>query len=312
MLNQAGRGWPHALGRPVRRPRRTAHGAGPPAYGHRRTALPRPDRGRGGHRQEPPGRRTARHARPGRRPAGSWASASSSRNRCRCRRCSTRSGRAEAELARSRPVNPVIGALAPLLPEIAEHLPPPLPPLPDQRAERHRVFRAAVALLDHLSPLVLVLEDVHWADSGTHDFLAFLAAHLPENLTVILTVRTESGLLPIREAFARAPSGPARSVSLAPLTMPEVEELARSILKADLPPCVRRPLRTRRRAASRSSWRRCSAHCWNACPRARSPAAPTSWPTSPCRPCYVTSCCSGCPPSTTRRGRSSGPPPSSA
>ncbi|MEU8147036.1 AAA family ATPase [Nonomuraea sp. NPDC048901] len=143
---------------------------------------------------------------------------------------------AGAELARSRPVNPVIGALAPLLPEIAEHLPPPLPPLPDQRAERHRVFRAAVALLDHLSPLVLILEDVHWADSGTHDFLAFLAAHQPRHLSVILTVRTEAGLLPIREAFARAPSGPARSVSLTPLSRPEVAELARSILMAELPP----------------------------------------------------------------------------
>ncbi|MCF6468830.1 LuxR family transcriptional regulator [Nonomuraea sp. MG754425] len=146
------------------------------------------------------------------------------------------------ELARSGPPNPVTGALAPLLPEIAEHLPPPLPPLPDQRAERHRVFRAAVALLDHLSPLVLVLEDVHWADGGTHDFLAFLAAHLPRDVAVILTVRTEAGLLPIREAFARAPSGPARTIGLAPLGPAEVEELARGILKADLPPTFTAPL----------------------------------------------------------------------
>ncbi|SEH00462.1 regulatory protein, luxR family [Nonomuraea solani] len=149
---------------------------------------------------------------------------------------------AGAELVRSRPPNPVIGALAPLLPEIAEHLPPPLPPLPDQRAERHRVFRAAVALLEHLSPLVLVLEDVHWADGGTHDFLAFLAAHQPRDLTVILTVRTESGSLPIREAFARAPSGPARTVGLTPLSPPEVEELARSILKTELPRTFAAPL----------------------------------------------------------------------
>ncbi|MEV1206741.1 hypothetical protein AB0J07_42820, partial [Microbispora rosea] len=125
---------------------------------------------------------------------------------------------------------------------MAELLPPPLPPLPDQRAERHRVFRAAVALLDHLSPLVLVLEDVHWADGGTHDFLAFLAAHMPPGLTVILTVRTGSGLLPIREALARAPSGPARTISLAPLTLPEVEELARSIVRTDLPPAFAEPL----------------------------------------------------------------------
>ncbi|PZG14032.1 ATP-binding protein [Nonomuraea aridisoli] len=149
---------------------------------------------------------------------------------------------AETELARSRPPNPVVGALAPLLPEIAAYLPPPLPPLPDQRAERHRVFRAAVALLDHLGPLVLVLEDVHWADGGTHDFLAFLAAHMPRDLTVVLTVRTGPDRLPIREAFARAPSGPARTVSLAPLTLPEVEELARGILRADLSRAFAEPL----------------------------------------------------------------------
>jgi DNA-binding CsgD family transcriptional regulator len=143
--------------------------------------------------------------------------------------------RLAGDLTAARPVSPVVGALAPLLPELAGYLPPPLPPLPDQRAERHRVFRAAVALLDHLSPLVLVLEDVHWADGGTHDFLAFLAAHQPRDVSVILTVRTGPGALPIREAFARAPSGPARVVSLTPLSPAEVAELARSILKAELP-----------------------------------------------------------------------------
>ncbi|MEV1167980.1 AAA family ATPase, partial [Nonomuraea sp. NPDC049784] len=146
------------------------------------------------------------------------------------------------DLVAARPFSPIVGALAPLLPELAEHLPPPLPALPDQRAERHRVFRAAVALLDQLSPLVLVLEDVHWADGGTHDFLAFLAAHQPRNVSVILTVRTESGPLPVREAFARALSGPARVVSLTPLSLAEVEELARSILKSDLPRTFAAPL----------------------------------------------------------------------
>ncbi|MEU6074190.1 AAA family ATPase [Micromonospora sp. NPDC047074] len=139
------------------------------------------------------------------------------------------------DLALSPPSNPVIGALAALLPEIAEHLPAPPPALADQMAERHRVFRAAVALLDHLSPLVLVLEDVHWADGGTQDFLAFLAAYQPTELSVVLTVRSGAGPLPIREAFARAPAGPARSISLAPLSLPEVAQFASGILRADVP-----------------------------------------------------------------------------
>ncbi|MFI6821930.1 AAA family ATPase [Micromonospora sp. NPDC050187] len=139
------------------------------------------------------------------------------------------------DLALSPPDNPVIGALAPLLPEVAAHLPAPLPALSDHLAERHRVFRAAIALLDHLSPLVLVLEDVHWADGGTQDFLAFLSTYQPRDLSVILTVRSGAGPLPVREAFARAPSGPARSISLAPLSPSEVEQLAGSILAADVP-----------------------------------------------------------------------------
>ncbi|MEU9837167.1 AAA family ATPase [Streptosporangium sp. NPDC048047] len=139
-------------------------------------------------------------------------------------------------LAASRPLNPVTGALAPLLPEIAAYLPPPPPPLPDQREERHRVFRAAVALLDHLSPVVLVLEDVHWADRGTHDFLSFLAAHLPRDLSVVVTLRPAAVPPPLREAFARAPSGPALSLGLTPFSRPEVEQFAEGVLGAALPP----------------------------------------------------------------------------
>ncbi|MFF4140006.1 AAA family ATPase [Streptomyces sp. NPDC001698] len=137
-------------------------------------------------------------------------------------------------LAGAEALNPVLGALAPLVPEIAARLPPPPPALADQGAERHRVFRAAVALLDELTPLVLVLEDVHWADTVTFDFLAFLAAHLPPRLTVILTARTETGRLPIREALARAPSGAARIVGLSPLNRPEVAQLAGRILHAEV------------------------------------------------------------------------------
>ncbi|SNT49168.1 Predicted ATPase [Asanoa hainanensis] len=129
-------------------------------------------------------------------------------------------------------LNPLTGALAPLLPELAAHLPAPPPALADPGADRHRVFRAAVALLGELGPLLLVLEDVHWADTVTFDFLAFLAAHLPPDLALVITARTEAGRLPIREALARAPSGAARVVGLHPLRPPEVAQLAGEILDA--------------------------------------------------------------------------------
>jgi DNA-binding CsgD family transcriptional regulator len=132
-------------------------------------------------------------------------------------------------------LSPVVGALAPLVPELADRIPSPPPVLSDQRAVRHRVFRAATELLDHLGPTVLVLEDLHWADSGTYDFLTFLASHQPKNLSVVLTARSESGPLPIREALARAPFGPPLSISLRPLGRSEVGELAESILRVEIP-----------------------------------------------------------------------------
>ncbi|TWD73026.1 putative ATPase [Kribbella amoyensis] len=136
----------------------------------------------------------------------------------------------------TRTLNPVIGALAPLLPEIADLLPAPPPVLTDLGADRHRVFRAAVALLEHFGPLVLVLEDLHWADTVTLDFLAFLSAHLPPRLAVILTGRIETERLPIREALARASSGAARIVRLSPLNRTEVAELAGGILTTEPAP----------------------------------------------------------------------------
>lgn len=137
----------------------------------------------------------------------------------------------------------VTGALAPLMPEIAHLLPAPPAAAPEPGAARHQVFRAATALLEHLGPVALVLEDAHWADSGTFDLLSFLAFHQPANVAVLLTTRAESGPLPVVEAFARAPAGPAKVLTLAPLDGAEVRELSRRILGVDLPPRVADELR---------------------------------------------------------------------
>ncbi|GIH15277.1 ATP-binding protein [Rugosimonospora africana] len=132
-------------------------------------------------------------------------------------------------------LSPVVGALVPYLPEIAAALPPAPPPLGDPTAERHRLFRAVLAVLDDLGPAVLVLEDVHWADAGTGEFVAFLAARVPARLAVVLTLRSEgSAELPIWEALARA--GASTRISLDPLPPAQVGELARQLLgSAELP-----------------------------------------------------------------------------
>ena len=48
--------------------------------------------------------------------------------------------------------------------------------------ERYRTHRAVRALLEHLGrtrPLVLVLDDIHWADSGSVELLGALLRHPP-------------------------------------------------------------------------------------------------------------------------------------
>ncbi|OLF11991.1 hypothetical protein BLA60_08120 [Actinophytocola xinjiangensis] len=125
-------------------------------------------------------------------------------------------------------LNPVIGALAPYLPELAGRLPPAPPALPDQRAERHRLFRAATALLGELGPAVLVVEDVHWADASTVEFVAFLASRLPPELTVVVTLRSEDHRrLPIWEALA----GSVGRITVRPLEPAEVRVLAGQVVE---------------------------------------------------------------------------------
>ncbi|MBB5803546.1 DNA-binding NarL/FixJ family response regulator [Saccharothrix ecbatanensis] len=135
-------------------------------------------------------------------------------------------------LARQRELNPVIGALAPLLPEIAADLPAPLPPMGDPRAERHRLFRAVRELLGALGPVLLVVEDLHWADDGTRQLLRFLAGGPPANLSMVLTYRREDlpGGSPLGAEFRSAAGGLVAVVEIEPLDVDGVRGLTEAIL----------------------------------------------------------------------------------
>lgn len=134
-------------------------------------------------------------------------------------------------------LSPVTGALRPLLPELADRLPPALPALAGRRQERHRVFRGIRDLLASLGPAVLVLEDLHWIDSGTQELLRFLAHRPPPQLTLVVTYRREdladpsgSGL----PAPAAPATGPLRLV-LPPLTADQVAELVAAVYRTEVP-----------------------------------------------------------------------------
>ncbi|MFL5823541.1 MAG: ATP-binding protein [Solirubrobacteraceae bacterium] len=86
--------------------------------------------------------------------------------------------------------------LSRLVPEIRRRVPElPIPPAePD--SERYRLFEAVVGLLSSVSqqaPILLVLDDLHWADRPTLLLLRHLARALrPERLLMLVAFRTEA------------------------------------------------------------------------------------------------------------------------
>lgn len=128
-------------------------------------------------------------------------------------------------------LGPVAGALRPLLPEVADSLPLPPEPLDDRNAEQHRVFRGLVEVLTAAGPAVLVLEDLHYGDPKSADFLAYLLAEPPPRLAIVLTFRTEEVNPALRAVISAASAH--RHVVLQGLTTAESGELAAAILDTD-------------------------------------------------------------------------------
>ena len=130
-----------------------------------------------------------------------------------------------------RRLSAVVGALRPLLPELAEHLPDAPEPLEDRAAERHRVFRALVSLLAEVDHAVLVVEDAHWADEQTVDFLGYLLADPPPALCVVLTYRGEEADEALRAVTTRLAAEVGREHIVLPLLDPDqTSALAAAIL----------------------------------------------------------------------------------
>jgi DNA-binding SARP family transcriptional activator len=101
---------------------------------------------------------------------------------------------------RSAAVQPNLATLAPVWQTEAARLAPdlfdaPLPAAPDNREpyRRQRLFEAlARALCSSARPLLLILDDLHWGDTDTLEWLHFLLRFDPESpLLLIATVRSE-------------------------------------------------------------------------------------------------------------------------
>ncbi|WP_237108507.1 AAA family ATPase [Nonomuraea sp. MG754425] len=86
-------------------------------------------------------------------------------------------------------LSPLGGALRPLFPEWAADLPPLPEPATDPRSTRYRLFRALAELIERLGVDVLVVEDAHWADAATLEWLVTMAASGGHHASVVVTYR---------------------------------------------------------------------------------------------------------------------------
>jgi DNA-binding CsgD family transcriptional regulator/tetratricopeptide (TPR) repeat protein len=129
-------------------------------------------------------------------------------------------------------LSPLAGALCPLFPEWSAVLPAALEPAEDASATRYRLFRALAELLHGLKACLLAVEDAHWADEATLEFLLYLASQQPRPLSLVVTCRAEDvpegSLLPRLSRLAAAAAG--RHVSLGPLDADASARLVSSML----------------------------------------------------------------------------------
>ena len=125
--------------------------------------------------------------------------------------------------------------MARLLPEFAAFLPElAAAPTLDPEQEKRRLFSALLHFFTRLSaiqPLVVLIEDIHWSDDTSLEFLLFLARHVASlPILLLLTYRSEEEHPALRQFFAGLDRERLTTeLTLSHLTIDEVEVMIRTI-----------------------------------------------------------------------------------
>ena len=115
----------------------------------------------------------------------------------------------------------------PLLPELVpDQTAPPLPLEPEQ--EKRRLFAVLATFFIHLSasfPLLLILEDVHWSDSTSLDFLHYVARRTVSHpILLLVTYRQDEMRSELRSWLAQLNRERlAQEIQLSPLSRNDVD-----------------------------------------------------------------------------------------
>jgi predicted ATPase len=130
------------------------------------------------------------------------------------------------------------GKLAQLFPRLADG--PPQAPAGDPAQAKLRLFESVVALLELWAcnrGVLIVLDDIHWADSSTRELLDYAARRLVRSRVMILaTYRSDE--LERRHPLTRTVqvwrrAGLAETVTVSAMTAPNVAEMIAVILNAE-------------------------------------------------------------------------------
>ena len=126
---------------------------------------------------------------------------------------------------------PIILEFARLLPELALSLTGPLPaPLPDPEQEKRRLFAALTRFFKeqaHQRPLLLVIEDLHWCDDISLEFLQSLARFCAaQPLLLLMTYRSDEVQLSLQRCLAQLDRARlSQELQLVPLSRSDVEAM---------------------------------------------------------------------------------------
>ncbi len=99
------------------------------------------------------------------------------------------------------------------------------PPTSDMDSDRYRLYREVTGLLGGLTPergLLVVLDDLHWADEGSIGLIDYLLRHLPPApILFALALRERQAPISLMGTLARVPV----VIDLPPLSPAEMDEL---------------------------------------------------------------------------------------
>lgn len=133
-------------------------------------------------------------------------------------------------------LSPLVGALRPLFPEWADVLPARPEPPEDPAETRQQLQAALTELIDRLGVELLVLEDAHWADTATLEWLLTLISSGDLAVSIVMTYRGAE--VPEGSLLRRLSSRPLDEVTrvrveLAPLGVAATRQLVGSMLGTD-------------------------------------------------------------------------------